>query len=81
MPIYEYYCTNCELRFEVLRPMRQSDSPTACPRCQAPDARKVISVFAAISRSDGGGSRLVASSSASSCATCSSSSCATCGSR
>ncbi|MGQ9490368.1 MAG: FmdB family zinc ribbon protein [Anaerolineae bacterium] len=80
MPVYEYYCANCELRFEALRPMSQSDTPIACPRCQAPDARKVISVFVAISR-DGGSSRLVASSSTASCATCSSGQCATCGSR
>jgi putative FmdB family regulatory protein len=69
MPVYEYYCAGCEKRFEALRSMSQMDTPIACPRCAAPDARKVISVFAAISR-DGGGSRLVAGSGASGCGSC-----------
>lgn len=79
MPVYEYYCADCEKRFEALRPMSQADAPISCPRCQTPNARKVLSVFAAISR-DSGGSRLVASSGASGCASCSGGSCATCGS-
>lgn len=79
MPVYEYYCADCSKRFEALRPMSQADAAIACPRCGAPDARKVLSVFAAISR-DGGGSRLVAGSAASNCNTCASHNCAACGS-
>lgn len=79
MPVYEYYCASCEKRFEALRSMSQADAPMACPRCSAPDARKVISVFAAISR-DGGGSRMVASSSSSGCGSCAGGHCASCGS-
>ncbi len=79
MPVYEYQCTACKHRFEALRPMSQADAPAACPRCAAPDARKLISVFAAISR-DGGGSRLVAGSGGTGCASCASHNCAACGS-
>lgn len=79
MPVYEYFCVHCEKRFEALRPMSQADMPIACPRCNATDTQKAISVFAAISR-DGGASRLVASSTASSCGTCAGGHCATCGS-
>lgn len=79
MPVYEYQCATCDHRFEALRPMSQADTPLACPRCAAPNARKMISVFAAISR-DGGGSRLVAGSGSSGCASCTSANCATCGS-
>lgn len=79
MPVYEYYCANCAKRFEALRPMNQADAPIPCPRCDALETRKVISVFAAISR-DGGGSRLVAGSASSGCSTCASHNCATCGS-
>jgi putative FmdB family regulatory protein len=78
MPIYEYYCTNCETRFEVLRPMSQSSSPSICPRCANPHARRAISVFAAIGKETGGGSRLVAGSNGG-CASCSGGHCATCG--
>ncbi len=31
MPIYEYICPVCRMRFERLRPMTQSDAPMACP--------------------------------------------------
>lgn len=78
MPVYEYYCASCEKRFEALRTMSQADAPIACPQCAAPDARKVISMFAAITR-DGGGSRLVASSGTSGCGSCAGGHCASCG--
>lgn len=79
MPVYEYHCAACDRRFEALRPMSQADAPLACPRCGAANTRKMISVFAAVSR-DGGGSRLVAGSGSSGCASCSGGSCASCGS-
>ncbi|OQA45960.1 MAG: Zinc ribbon domain protein [Chloroflexi bacterium ADurb.Bin325] len=79
MPVYEYLCASCDNRFEAIRSMSQADAPIACPRCAAPNARKVISVFAAISR-DGGGSRMVAGGSSSSCGSCAGGHCASCGS-
>ena len=78
MPVYEYYCDHCDRRFEALRPMSQSDAPMTCPRCATPDARRLVSVFAAVSR-DSGGSRLVAGSGSGGCGSCSGGSCATCG--
>jgi putative FmdB family regulatory protein len=78
MPVYEYYCDHCEKRFEALRPMSQSTAPMACPRCATPDARRLLSVCAAVSR-DSGGSRLITSSGPSGCGSCSGGSCATCG--
>ena len=77
MPVYEYYCASCEKRFEALRTMSQAAAPIECPRCATPNARKVISVFAAITR-DGGSSRLVASSGASGCGSCAGGHCASC---
>jgi putative FmdB family regulatory protein len=79
MPVYEYYCPTCAKRFEALRSMSQSDAPATCPKCATPDARRVISVFAAISR-DASGSRMVASSAASGCGSCAGGHCSTCGS-
>ena len=81
MPVYEYQCQACDKRFESLRPMSQLDAPIACPRCNAPNARRAISVFAAISRETGGESRMLASSTPSSggCAGCSGGHCTSCG--
>lgn len=80
MPIYEYRCTQCSHRFEALRAMSQMDTPIACPRCGCETAQRAVSVFAAISREAGGGSRMVASSTSSTgCAGCSGGHCSTCG--
>lgn len=80
MPVYEYLCQACGKRFEALRPMSQLDAPISCPRCAAPEARRTVSVFAAISRDSGGGSRMVAgSTSAGGCSGCSGGNCTGCG--
>lgn len=79
MPVYEYQCQACDKRFEALRPMSQLDAPIECPRCHASNARRAISVFAAISRESGGGSRMVASSAPSSgCGSCAGGHCGSC---
>jgi putative FmdB family regulatory protein len=44
MPIYEYRCESCETRFEKLRPMREAEAPTDCPRCGHVVAKKQMSV-------------------------------------
>ncbi|MBI4201050.1 MAG: zinc ribbon domain-containing protein [Chloroflexi bacterium] len=52
MPIYEYVCPNCESKFEALRPM--SDGREArCPDCGT-ESPRVLSVFAAFSKSSEG---------------------------
>lgn len=33
MPIYDYSHESCGLRWEVAKPMRESDTPEACPKC------------------------------------------------
>lgn len=78
MPLYEYYCPACQRTFEALRPMSDADRPMTCPHCASADARKMISVFAAVSKDGSGTSRMIASSS-SGCASCSGGSCSTCG--
>ena len=45
MPIYEYWCHDCDREFEQMRPMSQAGEPAACPTCGAP-SEKVPSVFA-----------------------------------
>ena len=68
MPIYEYFCPNCEQDFELLRSVSQADGEARCPTCKAIGAR-TMSKFACRS-SDGSGSlRSFGGGSCSSCAT------------
>jgi len=78
MPLYEYHCTYCNLRFEALRALGEGDTPMSCPRCDAQNTHRVVSTFAAISRS-GGESRMIAGSQGGGCASCSGGHCASCG--
>lgn len=32
MPFYDFRCPTCEERFEVRRPISESDQPVACPQ-------------------------------------------------
>ncbi|MFQ5878841.1 MAG: zinc ribbon domain-containing protein [Dehalococcoidia bacterium] len=42
MPLYEYYCEECDGIFETLRPMRESSWPVPCPVCNR-DGQRIIS--------------------------------------
>jgi len=76
MPIYEYVCLNCNLKFELLRALSQADKGASCPRCHS-IARRVFSSFSAFSEGDEGISTAISGSN--SCTTCSAASCAACG--
>jgi len=75
MPLYEYYCPQCETRFELLRPMGRSDDPAICPNGHQ-RAQRVLSVFSAVSKGADGETAPVSGGSA--CDICTSSSCSTC---
>jgi len=77
MPLYEYYCPDCDLKFEQIRPVSQANGDATCPRCQQPAKRK-LSTFASFSRDESGLSTPLAGS-GNSCAGCNASSCSTCG--
>lgn len=51
MPIYEYECRSCSLRFEVKRGFNES-SLVNCPRCQC-EARRVFSPVPIIFKGSG----------------------------
>ena len=36
MPIYEYACSKCGKKVELLRFLSQQDDPVECPHCGAP---------------------------------------------
>ena len=46
MPLYEYRCTTCGSRFEVLRRVGQGPEGLACPTCGRAEVEKEFSTFA-----------------------------------
>lgn len=75
MPLYEYICSKCKTRFELLRRMNQVDEGVFCPSCDS-KAEKVLSSFACFSKDDSGLSSPVGGSS---CTSCSTNNCGSCG--
>ena len=51
MPLYEYTCTDCGHRFEILQRIGEGADGLACPKCDAANVEKQFSTFA--SSSDG----------------------------
>lgn len=41
MPIYEYFCQNCELNHEVIKPMSAIDQIEYCPLCSCSMIRQM----------------------------------------
>jgi len=75
MPIYEYFCPDCNFKFELLRHQTQLNESASCPRCHN-GAERIFSSFASFSKSDEGPSAPIGGSS--SCSSCSATSCDTC---
>jgi putative FmdB family regulatory protein len=75
MPIYEYVCSKCKSKFELLRPMSQASEGVSCPYCHS-QAERALSRFACFSKDESG---LSSSLDGSSCSSCSSASCDSCG--
>jgi putative FmdB family regulatory protein len=54
MPMYEYFCPECNMRFEKLVRHATPENAVggvACPTCETTDTRRVLSVFAAVTTS------------------------------
>ena len=75
MPIYEYRCSGCSSKFELLRALNKANEGAQCPRCHIP-AERILSTFSSLSR-DGSGQ--TTSIGGSSCSSCGASSCTSCG--
>ncbi|MBN1261773.1 MAG: zinc ribbon domain-containing protein [Anaerolineae bacterium] len=76
MPIYEYACPECDIRFDKRRSMADADMPIACPSCGSLHPRRALSLFATV----GGSSKSSTSSGGGSgCSGCSGGSCSSCG--
>ena len=78
MPIYEYVCSDCGSKFELLRSLSQADKEAECPQCRRP-ARRKLSTFACFSMSSAGIPNRIAGT-GNSCSSCGSNNCSTCGS-
>jgi len=77
MPIYEYLCSDCGMKFELLRQLSQANETASCPRCHNP-AKRIFSTFASFSKEEGGLTTPIAGS-GSSCVSCSAATCDSCG--
>ena len=75
MPLYEYRCGDCARTFELLRPMTQADEPARCPYCGGFRTTRAISLFAAVSKSEGGSTTSLGGNP---CVGCTATSCTTC---
>jgi putative FmdB family regulatory protein len=52
MPLYEYYCENCDGVFENMRPMNEASLPVPCVQCNR-DSQRMMSTFNAFTFRDG----------------------------
>ena len=77
MPLYEYNCADCGIKFEKLRAMSKADAPVACSNCGSNATARAISLFSAISKGSNGGSRTVAGTGGG-CGSCAGGHCGTC---
>jgi putative FmdB family regulatory protein len=50
MPIFEFYCSDCRGKFEVLTSYENSQGQMVCATCHGTNVRKLLSVFARPSR-------------------------------
>ena len=50
MPLYEYRCQGCDLRFEVLQRMGAGPEGLSCPECGRTRLSREVSSFSSCSR-------------------------------
>ncbi len=43
MPLYEYQCQSCQVKFEVIE---SQSNQSSCPKCQSKEIKRLISCFA-----------------------------------
>lgn len=47
MPIFEYRCSDCDNKFEVLHRSSTNQKEVSCPECQSANVSKLLSAFSA----------------------------------
>ncbi len=76
MPIYEYVCSDCKRRFELLRPFSKADEDASCPSCKQV-SKRVPSRFSSCAKTAEGESTPIAGGGGG-CGGCAASGCSTC---
>jgi putative FmdB family regulatory protein len=71
MPLYEYECSRCASKFELLVP--SPSSPATCPECHCSEVKKLFSRFGFKS-----GASFTPSTEGKGCGSCSSHNCSSC---
>jgi putative FmdB family regulatory protein len=74
MPIYEYLCEECNLRFEILK-RNPGGEKVVCPKCGTGEVKRLFSTFGFSS----GGKFVSSSSKGTACSACGLKSCDSCG--
>ena len=52
MPVYEFYCSNCNMIFNFLSKSVNTEKRPSCPRCQKTRLKRRMSVFATPQKRD-----------------------------
>jgi putative FmdB family regulatory protein len=55
MPLYEYYCSDCKSKFELLVSHQHADD-VVCTKCHSEKIRRLLSTFAFAGKTDGSAS-------------------------
>ena len=50
MPIYEFYCEDCNMIFNFLSNKIDTQTRPSCPRCKRPELERQVSMFATIGK-------------------------------
>lgn len=53
MPLYEYQCSECSHRFEVLQRLGEGSDALTCPECGQASAKKQFSTFSSSAAAGG----------------------------
>jgi putative FmdB family regulatory protein len=56
MPLFEYKCTKCNSKFEVLHKSANNIESVECPECHSAETKKLLSTFSAAGFSSTGSS-------------------------
>lgn len=54
MPMYDYQCEKCDLKFSELRKGSEKDFSINCPSCDASASKRLVTGFAVGAMSSGG---------------------------
>ncbi len=67
MPLYEFYCKNCERCFDLRRSLSEGTDDVTCPTCDGGKVQRVFTPVAAFSSGSDGRNSMVGGSSCSGC--------------